>query len=99
MKARRDYLDDARKKESIFRAILRDLKEHREKRLLGSLIPNDFDSALSLEIMFEKYSSEDRNGKFTILDFRSNREDAILSFQKIDYASGMGGEGVELRYK
>ena len=90
-----NYLETAKKYESIFRAVLEDLKDN--KRPLSDLFPANFNPKSSLEEIFENYSSGNRNGKFTICDFRIEKESALIYLQNIDW--NKGGNGIMLGYK
>ena len=58
----RDYLQTARDNESIFRGILRDLKNNHGQRPGGLYIPEDLETEASPESIFEKYSCGHRYG-------------------------------------
>ena len=55
----KDYFSAARKNESVFRAILRDLRDNSDKlpRIVGMIVPSDLDTESELEILFEKHLS------------------------------------------
>ena len=98
MKLLKNYFTQAEKYESIYRALLKDLEDNRLQRPLGGIIPENLHISESLEKLFETFSSGNRNGKFTILDFQVNGEKAIIAYECIDRES-MGGNGVEIIYK
>ncbi|MEK6892672.1 MAG: hypothetical protein AABX07_00545 [Nanoarchaeota archaeon] len=91
----RDYLKDASKYESIFRAILRDFISRARH---NKIIPEEIDVESNLEELFRTYSSGERNGLFSILDFQVFNDRAIIAFENIDYHS-KGGSGVEIRHR
>ena len=90
---RRDYYQTARESETVFRGILRDLKEHADKRPGRSCITEDLDAESPLEELFKKYSEGPRMERFTILDFsRPTKHTARLSFENVATLSGAGAE-------
>lgn len=86
----RDYLNDARKHEEVFRNILRSLSEGFDIR----------DVEDSLEDIFQKYSEGNRYGRWTILDFcrgpydrvptKLSDNEAILASENMIALSGSG---------
>jgi hypothetical protein len=86
----RNYLDDARKYEQVFRNILRSLGA--ESRGVKPDTP--------LEKIFQEYSTGDRYGKWTILDFRVgpfenpftrlSENEALFASEDIASLSGSG---------
>jgi len=85
-----DYAPTARDNEAVFRAILKDLVEHRDDRPIGNLIPKDLNLGLPLEELLEMLSAGARYNKFTIYDFRRTAPGrAVIGFGK---ASPLGGE-------
>ena len=54
------YLSIARQNEKIFKAILQDLREHKQERPLGCLIPLNLDAESTIEEIYEKYSLGNR---------------------------------------
>jgi len=91
------YLKTARANEGIFRAILTDLRDHREERPGGVYVPEDLDVESDVNELFRKYSEGDRQGKFTVLDFeRECGSVATISFQDV---APLSGGGTQLEYK
>ena len=84
----RDYFNEARKHEEVFRNILRSLRE------------GEIDLESSLEEIFEEYSTGNRYGKWTILDFRVGpyedsqakipKNEALFASEDIAMLSGSG---------
>ena len=85
-----NYLDIAKQNEAVFRSILRDLKENRDKRPMGHYIPTDLDTESPIDELFKKYSKGDRFGIFTITGFDIKDNKAIISFRNIAVMSGGG---------
>jgi len=89
-----NYYQTARENEEVFRNILRDLKENRERR---PFIPGDLDTESNLDEIFQKYSEGNRYGIFTITNFtRPKRRSATISFNDSAMLSG-GGATLEYR--
>ena len=87
----KSYYKIARENEQVFRSVLRDLVLNRDKRTWGGYVPEDLETEVSLQQIFEKYSEGDRTWKFVILDFsRPNQETAQLSFENVGPLSGGG---------
>jgi hypothetical protein len=96
---RQDYYQVARENEVVFRNVLRDLKDNRERRPGGRYVPHDLDTELVLDEFFLKYSEGDRNGRFSITNFeRPDKSKAVIKFQDIAPLSG-GGAGLEYLVK
>ena len=93
-----NYFDVARRNETAFRNILRDLKNNREQRPMGLYIPKDLETEANLEVIFEKYSLGDGYGIFTIHDFLVDGGFAIIRFRDIAFLSG-GGAGLKYLVK
>src|SRR4030042_6113127 len=92
----RDYYQIARENEDVFRNILRDLRDHRTKRPMGSYVPKDLETEANIDEIFHKYSEGERTGRFTITDFtRPDKTNATIGFQDTAFLSG---GGTELRY-
>ncbi len=93
----KDYYKTARENEDIFRNVLKDLKENRTERPMGSLVPEDLDVESKLDDLFEKYSEGNRRGIFTILNFtKPDKQSATIMFEDVAVLSG---GGAELEYK
>ena len=91
-----EYYKRARDNEPVFRNILRDLRDNREKRPMGFYIPKDLESEADLKEIFERYSEGQRSGIFTIDDFTMpDRNSATISFKDI---APLSGGGAELEY-
>lgn len=93
---KRNYLEDAKKHEEVFRNILRNLK----------IRPESLDPESPLEQIFEKYSTGSRYGIWTILDFKRGPSDeglAKLSDNEALFASEdiacLSGSGRVDKYK
>ena len=87
------YYKTARENEEVFRNVLRDLRDNREKRPMGIYVPKDLETEASLDQIFEKYSEGIRVGIFTITSFsRPEKTRAKLKFQNITLFSGGGTE-------
>jgi len=88
MLLQRNYLDDAKKYEEVFRNILR------------SLDKEELDLELQLEEIYKKYSTGNRYGIWTILDFRKgpfdslsvkfSENEVLFASQNIAFLSGHG---------
>lgn len=86
MRQNRNYLEEARKHEEVFRNILRVIEREEED--------------LTLEEIYTRYSTGNRYGKWTILDFKVGPSDdklvklledeALFSSQDIAMLSGSG---------
>ena len=85
-----DYLQVAKNNEAVFRNILRDLRDNRKQRPMGIYVPEDLETEAELEIIFEKYSSGNRYGIFTITDFVVEDEVATIGLEDIAALSGGG---------
>ena len=93
----KDYFQTARENEGVFRNILRDLRNNREKRPAGAYVPKDLETEAALDIIFTKYSTGNRTGIFTITDFtRPDKNKATISFQDL---APFSGRAAELEYK
>jgi len=95
----KDYFSAARKNESIFRAILRDLRDNSDKlpRIVGMIVPSDLDTESELEKLLEKHSCGERTGKFTIENFTHPSEDyATIVIQDV---APLSGGGIDLGYQ
>ena len=91
-----DYRQQARENEAVFRNVLRDMRDHREEMPNGGYIPEDLETEASIDEIFERYSSGDRRGRFTIADVtRKSESSAAITFMDIAL---MSGGGAELRY-
>lgn len=93
-----DYLQVAKNNEVVFRSILRDLRENRTQRPNGFYVPEDLETEIELESIFEKYSLGRRYGIFTITDFVVEDGIAIIRFEDIAFLSG-GGAGLKYSVK
>ena len=92
----KDYRPMAAGKEEVLRAILVDMKNNRQTREMGRLIPEDLETDVSVEELFVRYSDGVRHGLFTILNFqRPDEKTAVISFQNV---AGLSGDGAELIY-
>jgi len=84
------YYQIARENEEVFRNILRDIREPREKRpLCFCIVPKDLETELELSKFFKKYSEGNRTGKFTITDFTREDTKATIGFQDLAPLSGI----------
>ena len=89
----KDYYQIARENEAVFRNILRDLRDNSAKRPMGDYIPEDLETDLKLDEIFQKYSEGHRRGVFTIANFAmSNKTKATIAFQDIAVLSGGGAK-------
>jgi len=89
----RDYYQVARENEDVFRNVLRDLRDHRTERPMGSYVPQDLETEANIDEIFRKYSEGMRTGRFTIMNFtRPDKTKATISFQNIAILSGGGAE-------
>jgi len=86
-----DYYQTARENETVFRNILRDLRDNRERRPMGIYIPN-IKTELPLEEIFKEYSQGNRIGKFTINKFTREKDNATITFSNISVLSGGGAK-------
>jgi hypothetical protein len=93
MFGKQNYLSIAQSHETVFRNILRDLQCNRAKRPGGTFFPEDLNSEEPLETLYEKYSTGDRRGVFTITDFTVEGSRATFTFADIATLSG-GGAGL-----
>lgn len=99
-----DYATVAQAHEEVFRAVLRDLKMNRDKRPMGYYVPEDLETETTLDKIIRKYSTGDRYGIFTIVNFAVDNGNAIIDFQDIACMSGGGATlvykiaGVEVKY-
>lgn len=80
---KRDYLHDAQTNETIFKWILKDLKDNRNQRPMWGYIPEDLDTTSDIPTLYQKYSTWARHGIFTILDFALSPKDSSWIKQKI----------------
>ncbi len=88
-----DYYETAKENEEVFRNVLRDLRDNREKRPMGIYVPEDLETEASLDKIFQQYSEGQRMGRFTITSFsRPEKTRAKLRFQDIALLSGGGAE-------
>ncbi len=85
----RDYYRIAKENEEVFKNILRDLKERREKGLVFSIVPKDLETELELDEFFKKYSEGNRTGKFTITSFTREDTKATMGFEDLAPLSGI----------
>ena len=91
-----NYFQASRENEVVFRnVLLRDLKENRAQRPMGIYVPEDLETETELEVIFEKYSSGIRYGRFTITDFAVGEEGATIRFENV---AMMSGGGASFRY-
>jgi hypothetical protein len=103
MFAIQDYFPVAQAHESVFRNVLRDLVANRAKRPGGMFVPKDLDPEAPLATLYEKYSTGDRQGIFSISGFTVVGEVSTISFEDVAPLSGGGasltycikGESVE----
>ena len=90
-----DYRPIAKANEEVFRNVLRDIRDNRDKRPRGYMIPKDLETEGTIDALFLEYSAGNRYGKFTICDFtRPSKKSAAISFKKV----AAFGAGVELEY-
>ena len=88
-----DYSQTVRENEEVFRNVLRDLREHREEIPMGEYIPEDLETEIELDVIFQKYSEGERYGRFTITSFlRPEKTKAVIGFKDIATLSGGGAE-------
>ncbi len=96
----KNYSKTAIENEDVFKDILRDLRDHREERPLGNLVPTDLQTELPINELFEIYSTRKglvRLGKFTICDFAVPQPDtAKIIFE--NFAGGLTGGTAQLEY-
>lgn len=90
-----DYLKVAGANEEVFRNVLRDLKNNKDKRPMGVFVPDDLETEASIEDIYKKYSEGKRMGKFTITEFSIDGKTAIIGFQDI---APLSGGGASLKY-
>ena len=84
-----DYFKIARENESVFRAVLRDLRDNHNKLPGDRTVPSDLDTESELETLFEKYSRGERRKKFTIINFTLPQKDyATITVQDATTLSG-----------
>ena len=92
----RDYYEIARQNEKVFRNVLRDLRDNRAERPMGRLVPEDLETELSLDEIFQECSEGKRDWKFTIVSFsRPEETKAIIHFK---YVAPLTGGSAELEY-
>ena len=91
-----NYLPVAQANEAVFRNILRDLKLNRAKRSGGIYISDDLDPEAPLEAIYEKFSTGDRHGVFTLTSFSVEGDRATIAFEDVATLSG-GGAGLEYK--
>ena len=88
-----NYYQTARENEEVFRNVLRDLRDNRQKRPQGRYISQDLETEVELDKIFQRYSKGIRNGKFTITNFtKVDKAKVIIEFQDIATISGGGAE-------
>ena len=89
-----NYYQTARDNETVFRNVLRDLKNPSGKpNLVALCVPKELDAESSLDEIFKKYSEGRRSGIFTILDFQMpDKHTAIIGFEDVAFLSGGGGK-------
>ena len=93
----KEYLQVAGENEEVFKAVLVDMKNNRQSREMGELIPEDLEIDVSAEQLFARYSGGVRHGLFTILNFQMpDEKTAVISFQD---SSSLSGGGTELIYE
>jgi len=91
-----DYYHIARENETVFRNVLRDLRDQRAHRPIGCIVPSDLETDATLERIFEKYSNGERTRKFTIVSFSMpENAKAVIGFKD---AAPLSGGGAELEY-
>ncbi len=93
----KNYLPIAVENEGVFRAVLRDLKGNSHQRPGGLFVPKDLEAEKPLQEIFQKYSTGQRRGIFTITEF-SVSEDGLARITFANEAPLSGG-GARLRYK
>ena len=95
----KNYFKTARENESIFRAIIKDLRDNINKlpRMVGMIVPSDLDTESELEKLLEKYSCGERTGKFTITHFDKSSEDCANIIIKNE--APLSGGGIDLVYQ
>ncbi len=85
-----DFFQTAVANENVFRNILKDLKENKDCRPMGSSIPDDLDTDSSIAELHKKYSEGNRRGIFTIFDFSIRNNIVTFGFDNIGPLSGGG---------
>lgn len=90
----RDYKKDAEQHEQLFKNVLRDMQQRCE------ICPEDFNPDEPIDRIFERYSTGDRYGKFTICDFEVGpntgglvelaEQEALIDVEDIACMSGYG---------
>lgn len=86
-----DYRPIATQYEEVFRNILQDMKDNREQRPMGRLIPENLPIEESIDKLFETFSTDNRYGIFTILDFQMpTSKKAIIIWKNAAPLSGAG---------
>ena len=85
-----NYFRVARENEHVFRNVLRDLKNNRAQRPMGICIPEDLETEVPLEVIFEKYSRSIRYGRFTVTNFVINGRSVSIAFENVAMLSGGG---------
>ena len=94
-----NYYQVARENEELFRNVLRDLRDNRAKRPMGRYVPENLETEIELDKIFQKYSEGHRHGIFTITTFtRPKKDAATIGFQDIAILSG-GGATLEYLVK
>lgn len=93
-----NYFNATKDNEKIFIAILRELSANKNSGRQGASIVPELELNLNLHEIFRKYSTGDRNSKFTILNFFMEGDKAIISFEKMNNSRRGGGSGAMLRY-
>ena len=95
-----DYYEDARAQEAVFRAILKDVKSRFD------YVPKDLDPEAELDKIFQTYSQGNRDGRFTITDFKRGPDaDSFFGLQTNEARFGMkdiatlSGSGQILKYR
>ena len=95
-----EWFDSVRKNELVFRAILRDLRDNRNKLpgMVRSIAHMNLDTQSELEVLLKEYSGGERKGKFTISYFSRPSSDCATIFIMKDIAP-LSGSGIGLGYR
>jgi hypothetical protein len=89
----RDYRPIVLANEAVFRNILRDMRGDEKRRPRSKYIPQDLETEAAINVLFEKYSTGNRYGRFSITDFSMpSKDSAIIVFADVACMSGGGGK-------
>lgn len=97
------YIQTAVQNEKVFRNILRDLRDNREKRPMGQYISEYLDPEMDFFNFLVTYSMGNRYGSFTICNFTIQKKDilrdekdiATIAFSTEKYPLSGGGAILE----